>query len=132
MYTNYVPGKNTIYKFTSVMMMITTVIQMSQFVLGWTAAEHCTNGIITFYTPRYGGRFRFWGRPVVHPCWLAGSAPHKSGRCQVKSRPDHTLQSHGLVTYATTSAHNRHRDRLQPAETTSPYSVCGHRLGSCL
>ena len=29
-------------------------------------------------------------------------------------------------------AHNRHRDRLQPAETTSPYSVCGHRLDSCL
>ena len=24
-------------------------------------------------------------------------------------------------------AHNRHRDRFQTAETTSPYSVCGHR-----
>ena len=30
-------------------------------------------------------------------------------------------------------ADNRHRDRHQPAETTSPYSLCGgHRLDSCL
>ena len=29
-------------------------------------------------------------------------------------------------------SHNRHRHRLQPAETTSTYSVCGHRLDSCL
>ena len=29
-------------------------------------------------------------------------------------------------------AHNWHRDRFQPSETTSPYSVCGHRLDSCL
>ena len=26
----------------------------------------------------------------------------------------------------------RHRYRLQPADTTSPYSVCGHRHDSCL
>ena len=29
-------------------------------------------------------------------------------------------------------AHNRHRDRLQPAETTSPYSVFRHRLDNYL
>ena len=29
-------------------------------------------------------------------------------------------------------AHSRHRDRLQPAETSSPYSVCGHRPDSCI
>ena len=29
-------------------------------------------------------------------------------------------------------AYNGHRDRLQPAETTSAYSVCGHRPDGCL
>ena len=29
-------------------------------------------------------------------------------------------------------AYNGHRDRLQPAETTSAYSMCGHRPDGCL
>ena len=35
-------------------------------------------------------QFRFWGRPAVAPCRLAGSAPHKSGGRRVKSCPDDT------------------------------------------
>ena len=45
---------------------------------------------------------------------------------------DTRLQTQTLDFICPPPALNRHRDRLQPAETTSPYSVCGHRLDSCL
>ena len=48
------------------------------------------------------------------------------------SDPDTRLQTQTLDFICPPPALNRHRDRLQPAETTSPYSVCGHRLDSYL
>ena len=42
------------------------------------------------------------------------------------------LQTQTLDYICPPPAHNGHRDRLQPAETTSPYSVCGHRPDGCL
>ena len=38
------------------------------------------------------------------------------------------LQTQTLDFLCPPLAYNGHRDRLQPAETTSPYSVCGHTL----
>ena len=40
--------------------------------------------------PEMGDRFRFLGEQAVAPCYLAGSAPHKSGERRVKSWPDNT------------------------------------------
>ena len=41
-----------------------------------------------------GARFRFGGKPVVAPCRLSGSAPHKSGGRRGKSWPDNTHNTH--------------------------------------
>ena len=43
-----------------------------------------------FLPPEMGTRFRFFGKPTIAPCHLAGSAPHKSEGRRVKSWPDDT------------------------------------------
>ena len=50
--------------------------------------------------PVMGARFRFFCKPAVAPCRLAGSAPHKSGGRRVKFWPDDThKQTHSSHLY---------------------------------
>ena len=65
---------------------------------GWTSADRCTNSVSTITSPRDGRPIPVLGEAAFAPYHLAVSVRHKSGGRRVKSWPDHTLQSFGLVT----------------------------------
>ena len=49
----------------------------------------------------------FFGKPVVSPCHLVISAPHKSGGRRVKSWPDHTHKQTSLVIWICDLCHKQ-------------------------
>ena len=74
---------------------------------GWNAADICTNCVYTIPAPRDGGPIPFLGKSAVVPCRLAGSAPHKSGGCPVKSWPDDTHNKHTPVIWIYDMCHKQ-------------------------
>ena len=66
---------------------------LSQSARGWNTTDICKNCVYTTLPPEMGARFHFLGMPAVAPCPMAGSAPHKSMGCRVKSWPDDTRAS---------------------------------------
>ena len=53
----------------------------------------CANCIYPSHPQQWRHDYRFLGKPVMRTRWMAGTAPHKSGRCRDESRSDKYTQT---------------------------------------
>ena len=71
-------------------------VELSQW-----SCNPCANCVDPSRPQHWEHDYRFFGNPVMWTRWMAGNAPHKSGRCRDESRSDKHTQTSLDLRYIT-------------------------------